>query len=411
MRCVAEGIIPCGHCASCRRGATNVCETYDEVGFTREGAAGDQVAVPARVVHVLDDDRAAARCRARRARGGRAHRAREGAPAPRPAHARRRRRDDRAARRAPCAALVAGRARRRRPPPRAGGARTCARRDRRSRRRAADAASTWRSRRPARPAATEAAIGSLRRGGTALLLGIPPSGSTLTLPGRHARQQRPLDSSRSFGYTSAAWTRVVALLNAGSFRPGRLVTHRSRSPTSSGRSRSSPSRAARAARCCWRSPVAEIGLVGLEKTYPDGTRAVEPLDLEIHDGEFVVSSGRPAAARRASLRMVAGLEEISRRRDPDRRPGREPPPAEGARHRDGVPELRALPAHGRLRQHGVRAPPAAPAEGGDRAARAAGPRERWGSRRRCARSRARCRAASASASRWAARSCASRRRS
>ena len=30
----------------------------------------------------------------------------------------------------------------------------------------------------------------------------------------------------SFGYTSAAWTQVVALLNAGSFRPGRLVTHR-----------------------------------------------------------------------------------------------------------------------------------------------------------------------------------------
>ena len=54
-RCVAEGIIPCGHCASCRVGATNVCETYDEVGFTREGGASDQILVPARVVHVLDD--------------------------------------------------------------------------------------------------------------------------------------------------------------------------------------------------------------------------------------------------------------------------------------------------------------------------------------------------------------------
>ncbi len=29
--------------------------TYDEVGFTREGGAGDQILVPARVVHVLDD--------------------------------------------------------------------------------------------------------------------------------------------------------------------------------------------------------------------------------------------------------------------------------------------------------------------------------------------------------------------
>ena len=51
QRCVAEGIIPCGHCAQCLLGATNVCETYDEIGFTREGAAGDEVLVPARVVH------------------------------------------------------------------------------------------------------------------------------------------------------------------------------------------------------------------------------------------------------------------------------------------------------------------------------------------------------------------------
>ena len=29
----------------------------------------------------------------------------------------------------------------------------------------------------------------------------------------------------SFGYTTAGWSQVVALLNAGSFRPGRLVTH------------------------------------------------------------------------------------------------------------------------------------------------------------------------------------------
>ena len=45
QRCVAEGIIPCGACASCLTGATNVCEIYDEVGFTREGGAGDQILV------------------------------------------------------------------------------------------------------------------------------------------------------------------------------------------------------------------------------------------------------------------------------------------------------------------------------------------------------------------------------
>lgn len=50
---VAEGIVPCGVCAACRRGATNVCETYDELGFTREGAASEEIVVPARVVHRL----------------------------------------------------------------------------------------------------------------------------------------------------------------------------------------------------------------------------------------------------------------------------------------------------------------------------------------------------------------------
>src|SRR5438876_1169891 len=51
---VAEGIVPCGRCAFCRAGATNVCEVYDELGFTREGGASDQVLVPARLVHRLE---------------------------------------------------------------------------------------------------------------------------------------------------------------------------------------------------------------------------------------------------------------------------------------------------------------------------------------------------------------------
>src|ERR671924_556592 len=42
----------------------------------------------------------------------------------------------------------------------------------------------------------------------------------------------------------------------------------------------------------------------------------------------------------------------------DRRPGREQAPAEGPGHRDGVPELRALPAHVGLQEHGLRPPDA-----------------------------------------------------
>ena len=53
--------------------------------------------------------------------------------------------------------------------------------------------------------------------------------------------------------------------------------------------------------------------------------------------------------------MVAGLEPITRRDGADRRPGRQRPAAEEPRHRDGLPELRALPAHVRVQEHGVRA--------------------------------------------------------
>ncbi|MHB8468299.1 MAG: ABC transporter ATP-binding protein [Gaiellaceae bacterium] len=57
--------------------------------------------------------------------------------------------------------------------------------------------------------------------------------------------------------------------------------------------------------------MAEIAFTGLEKTYADGTLAVEGLDLEIGDGEFVVLVGPSGCGKTSVLRMVAGLEEIS----------------------------------------------------------------------------------------------------
>jgi len=50
---IAEGIIPDRICAQCARGNTNLCLTYDEIGFTRAGAAADQLRLPAQVVHPL----------------------------------------------------------------------------------------------------------------------------------------------------------------------------------------------------------------------------------------------------------------------------------------------------------------------------------------------------------------------
>ncbi len=57
--------------------------------------------------------------------------------------------------------------------------------------------------------------------------------------------------------------------------------------------------------------MAEIALEALEKIYPDGTRAVEQLDLEIDDGEFMVFVGPSGCGKTSVLRMVAGLEEIT----------------------------------------------------------------------------------------------------
>src|SRR5215204_2622934 len=47
------------------------------------------------------------------------------------------------------------------------------------------------------------------------------------------------------------------------------------------------------------------------KVYPDGTRAVNDLDLEIEDGEFMVLVGPSGCGKSTALRMVAGLEDIS----------------------------------------------------------------------------------------------------
>jgi multiple sugar transport system ATP-binding protein len=57
--------------------------------------------------------------------------------------------------------------------------------------------------------------------------------------------------------------------------------------------------------------VADIEFDGVAKVYPDGTRAVDGLDLLIEDGEFMVFVGPSGCGKTTALRMVAGLEEIS----------------------------------------------------------------------------------------------------
>jgi 2-desacetyl-2-hydroxyethyl bacteriochlorophyllide A dehydrogenase len=52
-RVVVEGIVPCGHCEECLRGATNRCATYDELGFIRDGAAAGLLLAPYELIHPL----------------------------------------------------------------------------------------------------------------------------------------------------------------------------------------------------------------------------------------------------------------------------------------------------------------------------------------------------------------------
>ena len=49
----------------------------------------------------------------------------------------------------------------------------------------------------------------------------------------------------------------------------------------------------------------------MSKIYPDGTRAVSELGIEIEDGEFMVLVGPSGCGKTTALRMVAGLEDIS----------------------------------------------------------------------------------------------------
>jgi multiple sugar transport system ATP-binding protein len=57
--------------------------------------------------------------------------------------------------------------------------------------------------------------------------------------------------------------------------------------------------------------MAEVVLNDVSKVYPGGVQAVANFDLAIRDGEFVVLVGPSGCGKSTTLRMVAGLEEIS----------------------------------------------------------------------------------------------------
>ena len=57
--------------------------------------------------------------------------------------------------------------------------------------------------------------------------------------------------------------------------------------------------------------MSKVVLKKVEKQYPNGFKAVHGIDLEIKDGEFMVFVGPSGCAKSTTLRMIAGLEEIT----------------------------------------------------------------------------------------------------
>ena len=57
--------------------------------------------------------------------------------------------------------------------------------------------------------------------------------------------------------------------------------------------------------------MAGITLKNITKRYPDGTVAVNDVNLEINNKEFIILVGPSGCGKSTTLRMIAGLEEIT----------------------------------------------------------------------------------------------------
>ena len=54
-----------------------------------------------------------------------------------------------------------------------------------------------------------------------------------------------------------------------------------------------------------------VNFANVSKRYEDGFEAVKGLNLEVNDGEFLVLLGPSGCGKSTTLRMLAGLEEVT----------------------------------------------------------------------------------------------------
>ena len=57
--------------------------------------------------------------------------------------------------------------------------------------------------------------------------------------------------------------------------------------------------------------MASLSLKGIDKKYPNGFHAVKDFNLEIEDKEFIIFVGPSGCGKSTTLRMIAGLEDIT----------------------------------------------------------------------------------------------------
>ncbi len=57
--------------------------------------------------------------------------------------------------------------------------------------------------------------------------------------------------------------------------------------------------------------MANLALRNVCKSYPNGFHAVKDFNLDIRDGEFIIFVGPSGCGKSTTLRMIAGLEDIT----------------------------------------------------------------------------------------------------
>ena len=57
--------------------------------------------------------------------------------------------------------------------------------------------------------------------------------------------------------------------------------------------------------------MASLSLQGIQKIYTNGFHAVKDFNLDIEDKEFIIFVGPSGCGKSTTLRIIAGLEDIS----------------------------------------------------------------------------------------------------